>query len=144
MRWLKIGAVVLGVYAAFVVVFETFYLGMHQPELEATGIPMLVVTTTDATGRAAPRRLARFVTDGKVYVSAHHWTRGWYHRALENPAVVVEMDGVVADYVAAAVAGEEFERVAAAYPIPFVPRLLMGFPPKRNILRLDPVTPGAS
>ena len=33
---------------------------------------------------------------------------------------------------------KEFEAVAEAFPLPFVVRFLMGFPPQRNILRLDP------
>ena len=55
------------------------------------------------------RRLARLETDGKVYVSAHHWPRGWHSRALENPDVRVEIDGVVADYLAVPVDGAEFD-----------------------------------
>ena len=46
---------------------------------------------------------------------------------------------MVADYPAVPVKGEEFDRVAAAYPLPFFVRFLMGFPPEREILRLDPV-----
>ena len=144
MKWLKIAAVVLGIYAAFVVVFEAYYLGMRQPKLEATGIPMLVLTTTDASGQSDARRLARLPADGKLYVSAHHWTRGWYHRALANPAVQVELDGAAADYIAVPVpaASAEFKRVVEKYPIPVRANLLMGFPLlPRRILRLDPVAP---
>jgi hypothetical protein len=54
---------------------------------------MLVITTTDSSGEAGDRMLARMETDGKLYVSAHHWSRGWYKRALENPQVGVEIDG---------------------------------------------------
>jgi hypothetical protein len=52
--------------------------------------------------------------------------------------VRVEIDGVVADYIAVAVEGEEFERVAAEHPLPLRFLFLMGFPPPRDILRLDP------
>ena len=137
LKW--IGAI-FGIYIAFVFAFETFFLGMYQPNLEGTGLPMLVLTTTDAAGVPGDRRLANFETDGKIYVSAHYWTRGWYHRALENPNVQVEIDGVVADYLAVPVKGKEFERVATERPIPFRFNLLMGFPPEREILRLDPAT----
>jgi hypothetical protein len=99
---------------------------------------MLVLTTTDDSGVALDRRLAIFETDGKLYVSAHHWPRGWHRRALENPNVRAEINGVGADYLAAAVEGAEFERVAAENPIPFQFLFLMGFPPEREILRLDP------
>ncbi len=140
MKVLKWVGVVVAVYAGFVVAFETLYLGWYQPKLESTGIPMLVLTTTDASGVSRARRLARFETDGKLYVSAHHWPRAWYRRAIENPNVRVEIDGAVADYVVVPVEGEEFERVAAEHPLPLPIRFLMGFPPPREILRLDPTT----
>ena len=138
MKVLKWVGVILGVYIAFVVAFETFFLGMYQPKLEGTGLPMLVITTTDDSGVSRDRRLARFETDGNLYVSAHHWTRGWYRRALENPNVRVEIDGAVTDRLAVAVEGDEFERVATENPIPFGFLVLMGFPPERELLRLDP------
>ena len=138
MKALKWLGIVFGAYIAFVLVFETFFLGMYQPKLEGTGLPMLVLTTTDDSGVPHDRRLAKFETDGKVYVSAHHWTRGWHSRALENPDVQAEMDGVVADYRAVPVQGQEFDRVATEHPIPFGFKFVMGFPPEREILRLDP------
>ena len=140
MKVLKWVGVVVAVYAGFVVAFETLYLGWYQPKLESTGIPMLVITTTDDSGVSRARRLARLETDGKLYISAHHWPRAWYRRAIENPNVRVEIDGAAADYVAVPVEGEEFERVAAEHPLPLPIRFLMGFPPAREILRLDPTT----
>ena len=138
MKVLKRVGVIIGVYIAFVVAFETLFLGLYQPKLEGSGLPMLVLTTTDDSGVAVDRRLAIFETDGKLYVSAHHWPRGWHRRALENPNVRAEINGVVADYLAVPVEGAEFERVAAENPIPFRFLFLMGFPPEREILRLDP------
>jgi hypothetical protein len=137
MKVLKWVGVIFAVYVGFVVAFETLFLGLYQPRLESTGIPMLVITTTDDSGVSSERRLARLETDGKVYVSAHHWPRGWYSRALENPNVRVEIDGAVADYIAVPVDGEEFERVAAEHPLPLPILFLMGFPPPRDVLRLD-------
>ena len=136
LKWLGI---VAAVYVSFVVLFEAVFLGMYQPTLESTGIPMLVITTTDDSGKSVQRRLARFETDGKQYVSAHHWTRGWYRIALKHPDVRVEIDGVVSDYVAVPVAGEEFKRVAAEHPLALLSRFLMGFRPPRHILRMAPV-----
>ena len=141
MRALKWFGVLLAAYVAFVVVFEAVYLRMFQPSFESAGIPMLVITSTDENGKTLSLRLARFETDGKLYVSAHHWTQGWYRRAVRYPNVKVEIDGVISDYIAVPVDGEEYERVVAEYPIPLTARFLMGFPPSRNILRLDPVTP---
>lgn len=147
MKWLLISAAaILGLYAAFVFVFEAFYLGMRQPKLEATGIPMLVLHTTDAAGESDARRLARMQVGDKLYVSAHHWPRGWYRRAEANPKVQVEMEGVIAPYTAVPLQGEGCKRaclqerahVIAKTPIPFVVNFLMGFPPEREIMRLDP------
>ncbi len=138
MKALKWVGVVLGVYVGIVLAFEVLYLAWYQPKLENLPIPMLVLTTTDDADEPHTRRLARLDNDGRIYVSAHHWPRGWYRRALENPRVLVEIDGVESAFVAVPVTGEEFERVAAAFPLPLPIRFLMGFPPKREILRLDP------
>ena len=138
-KWLGIVGVV---YVIFVVLFESVFLGMNQPSFEDSdggGIPMLVITTTDDKGESRDRMLARFETDGKIYVSAHHWTRGWYKRALKYPKVRIKYDDVISARIAVPVEGEEFERVAAEHPLPLQARFLMGFPPKRQILRLDPV-----
>ena len=77
MKVFKWVGVVVSVYAGFVVAFETLYLGWYQPKFESSGIPMLVIATTDDSGASRARRLARFETDGKLYVSAHHWPRDW-------------------------------------------------------------------
>ena len=142
MKMLKWLGSLIAFYVVFVVAFEAGYLGMYQPSFEEGGIPMLVLTTTDDSGVSRDRMLARFETDGKLYVSAHHWTRGWYKRALLNPNVRIEVDGVVSDYKAIPVDGEEFEQVATKHPLPFVVRFLMGFPPPRDILRMDSTIPG--
>ncbi|MCE2391038.1 MAG: nitroreductase family deazaflavin-dependent oxidoreductase [Proteobacteria bacterium] len=141
MKALKWFGATFAVYVAFVLAFEGGYLGIFQPSFEESGIPMLVLTTTDGAGRSYDRRLARLETDETLYVSAHHWTRGWYKRAVDNPRVQVRIGGVLSDFVAVPVDGEEFRRVAVEHPLPFVVRFLMGFPPPRDILRLDPITP---
>ena len=137
MKALKWLGIVAAFYVSFVVVFETGYLGIYQPSFEDSGIPMLVLTTTDDSGKSRDRMLARMETDGKLYVSAHHWPRGWYKRALKNPNVRIKIHDMVSDYIAVPVDGEEFERVAAEHPLPLPVRFLMGFPPPREILRLD-------
>ena len=138
MKVLKWLGILFGIYAVFVLLFEFVYLGYMQPSFEEAGIPMLDITTTDGRGEARVRRLARFESEnGSTYVSAHHWPRGWYHELMVNPRVTVEIDGVAAEYMAVAVEGEEFERIAAEFPLGFVVRFLMGFPPERDIARLD-------
>ena len=129
---------IAAVYVVFVLLFEFVYLGVYQPSFEEAGIPMIDITTTNSSGEAKVRRLARFETDDKLYLSAHHWPRGWYGQALSNREIRAEIDGVTSDYVAVVVAGEEFERVSAEHPLGFVVMFLMGFPPERDILRLDP------
>lgn len=142
-KLLKWVGVIVGIYAVFVVIFETVYLGYMQPSFEEGGIPMLDIVTKDGAGNLNKRRLARFKSSaGHLYVSAHHWTRGWYHELVANPEVSVEIDGAAGDYVAVIVEGDEFERVAAEYRLPLVTRFLMGFPPSRDIVRLDPALNG--
>ena len=133
-KWL--GFVVFG-YAAFVLLFETVFLGIFQPTLESATIKNLVITTTNESGKHTPRKLAFVEVDANLYVSAHHWRRGWYHEAVDNPNVTIEIEGVKVDYLATPVSGQEFDAVAEAFPLRFPVRFLMGFPPKRDILRLD-------
>jgi len=137
MKILKWFGIILAAYIALVVVFETLFLGLLQPKLEASGLPMLVITTVDESGESRDRRLARFELDRNIYVSAHHWPRGWYEQAIEEPNVRAEIDGEVADYRAVPVSRAEFDRVEARYPIPLSFKILMGFPPQRDLLRLD-------
>ena len=117
MKFLKLLGGVAAVYVSFVVLFEAGYLGTYQPSFEENGIPMLVLTTMDQSGKSQKRMLARFETDSQLYVSAHHWTRGWYKRATKNPNVRVKIDDKALEYVAVPVQGEEFERVASEHLI---------------------------
>ena len=101
---------------------------------------VVVLTTTDDNGAEVSKILARFETEDRLYVSAHHWTRGWYHLAVANPEVAVEIGGVETQRIAVPIEGEEFEKIASASRLPLMARFLMGFPPSRDILRLDLVT----
>ena len=154
---LKIAGIVGLVYLSFVLIFETVVLGIYQPSLEDPdgcvieegrktlrtdcGIPMIKITTFDNKGESSDRMLARFRTDGRLYISAHHWTRGWYKAAVKNPNVQGKISGQLQDYIAVPVEGEEFRKVSAENPIPTRMWVMMGMPPKRQILRLDPVSP---
>jgi hypothetical protein len=132
MRFLKIAVVLFLVYAGIVVVFESL-LGYFQPANEAT----LVITTSDGAGHSSDRVLSRIVSDDQLYVAANHWPRAWYRQALQNPNVLIDMDGSKAAYVAVPVAGEEHQRVDADHPLGLGIRFLTGFPP-RYFVRLDP------
>lgn len=132
MKSLKPLWIALGVYAAIVAGFETL-IGVMQPANDGT----LVITTTDANGNSNDRVLARLDSDGKLYVAANHWPRGWYSQALENPEVVIDMQGEKTEYRAVPVSGEEHDRVNRENSTGLVFRMLTGFPPRR-FLRLDP------
>jgi hypothetical protein len=132
MKILKIVVILFLVYAGIVVVFESL-LGYFQPANEAT----LVITTSDGSGHSSDRVLSRIVSNDQLYVAANHWPRAWYHQALQNPDVLVEMDGGRSAYVAVPVAGEEHRRVDADHPLGLGIRFLTGFPP-RYFVRLDP------
>ncbi|MCP4007051.1 MAG: nitroreductase family deazaflavin-dependent oxidoreductase [bacterium] len=139
-KGLKWAGGIVGLYVVFVVLFETVYLGHFQPSFEGGGIPMLDIVTTDEAGALHKRRLAWLQSSsGPMYVSAHHWTRGWYHKLVANPNVRIEIEGRTASYVAVVVTGDEFDRIAAEFPLPFLVRFLMGFPLERDLVRLDPV-----
>jgi hypothetical protein len=129
---MKIVAVVVLIYVAIVVVFESL-IGFIQP----AGGSTLVLTTFDPDRTAHDRVLARLDSDGKVYVSANHWPRAWYRRALRNPEVQATIDGRTGNYRAVPVSEAEAERVAHEHPHGFWFRFVTGFPP-RYFVRLDP------
>ena len=138
LKWL--GYVLIG-YISLVFLFEAVLLGIFQPTMENERLKNLVITTTDDSGEPDPRRVTYVEVDDAIYVSAHHWPRDWYHQAINTPNVFIELREAKGNYLAVPVAGQEFHAVSEAFPLPFVVRFLMGFPPQRNILRLDPVIP---
>jgi len=119
-------------YACVVAGFESL-IGFIQP----AGGSTLLLTTFDADGVAHDRVLARLDTDGKIYVSANHWPRAWYRRALANPDVQATMGGVKGNYRVVSVDGAEAERVEGDHPHSIWFRIVTGFPP-RYFVRLDP------
>lgn len=132
MRILKIAVIFALVYAGAVVLFESF-IGVLQPANEST----LVITTFEPDGSARDRVVARLGSDGKLYVAANHWPRAWYERALAHPDVQATIDGAKGDYRAVPVGGAEHDRVDGENSLPFLFRVVTGFPP-RYFLRLDP------
>ena len=139
MKAVKLAAISFLVYVGIVVAFESFVVISAYFEPPDIGIPVIVITTTTTAGDATSndRVLARMESNGQLFVSANHWPRAWYQRALENPNVQVTLDGEKADYLAVPATQEERARIDLEFPFPFVARFLTGFPP-RSLLRLDP------
>src|SRR5215510_13167541 len=132
MRILKIAVILVVVYVGIVTAFESL-IGFFQP----AGGTTLVITTLDAGGAPHDRVVSKLNSDGHVYVAANHWPRAWYRRALANPNVQATIDGQKADYTAVPVTGTEHDQVESDNRLPFVFRILTGFPP-RYFVRLDP------
>lgn len=132
-----VGLVAVG-YVVVVIAFEVFVViaGKRQAEHGVQpGGSYLVLTTTDGSKRY-DTVVAGVVSDGHVYVAANHWPRGWYHRAVKNPDVEVTRGDKHLACVAVPVTGAELQHIEQDYRLPFVVRLLTGFPP-RSFLRLD-------
>ncbi|MEM9620703.1 MAG: hypothetical protein AAF993_03580 [Pseudomonadota bacterium] len=134
MKAIKILVILAVVYVGVVVVFESL-LGYFQPTSEAT----LVISTFEADGTQHDRVVTRINSDDQLYVAVNHWPRAWFHRALDNPAVEISIDGETGPYNAVQIEGDEFARVDAERPLGPIFRILTGFPP-RHIMRLDPQT----
>ena len=132
MKTLKIVAIVVLVYVAIVVAFESL-IGYLQPASGST----LVITTFDGDGTPHDRVVSRLESDSQLYVAANHWPRAWYNRALENPKVQVTLDGEKGGYRAIPVTGAEHDRVDGENSLGVFFRILTGFPP-RYFVRLDP------
>jgi hypothetical protein len=140
MKLSKLVAITLGVYVGLVVAFESLVGVMGQREAKRgvqPGESWLVITTTDAAGTRKDSVVAGVESGGQLYVSANHWPRAWYDRALENPDVEIVRGGEKSARRAVPVAGEERARIAQDYVLPWAIRFLAGFPP-RSFLRLDP------
>jgi len=140
---MKIGkalAIALVAYVGVIVAFECLVGVMgarHAERGVQPGESFLVITTTDADGSVNDTVVAGVESDGRLYVAANHWPRGWYDRAVENPDVEIDRGGEKTARRAVPVAGAERDRIALDYGVPFAIRFLTGFPP-RSFLRLDP------
>jgi len=120
------------VYVGIVIAFESL-IGYFQPAGETT----LVISTLAEDGTPNDRVLSRLESNGQLYVSANHWPRAWYNRALENPKVQVTLEGEKENYLAVPVTQEEHDRVNSENSHGIIFRILTGFPP-RYFVRLDP------
>jgi len=110
-------------------------LAAFQPE--NLGGETIVITTVDSEGKAHERVVTPIDVDGQLFVSANHWPRAWYHRALENPDVRVTRDDETTDYRAVPVDEQERERLLDEPGFPLVAYVFTGFAP-RQFLRLEP------
>ena len=113
MKLLKVVGYLFVGYVSLVFLFEAVFLGIFQPTIESERLKNLVMTTTDSAGHPDPRRITYVMVDQSIYVSAHHWPRVWYHQAIKDPNIVVELNDSKSDYLAVPIAGREFEAVAA-------------------------------
>ena len=139
MKALKWLVIVLAAYLGIVVAFEGLvaFMGKRQADSGVQpGETWIVITTADGAG-SKDTVIAGVEREGQLYVSANHWPRGWYNRAIANPEVEVARGGEKQPYRAVPLEGEERDKIAASYVLPWPLRFLTGFPP-RAYLRLDP------
>ena len=132
MKAVKIAVIAALVYAGIVVAFESM-IGFMQPTPGGT----IVLTTFDANGTANERVVSRLDSVDQLYVSANHWPREWYERALANPDVQVTVDGNKVDYRAVPVDDSQAALLDAEHPHPAWFRFVTGYPP-RKFVRLEP------
>ena len=132
MRALRIVLILVVAYIGIIVLFESL-IGVFQPASDQT----LVIVTTDSSGQAEERVLARLESGGTLYVAANHWPREWYREALANPEVQIIQDGETQPYTAVPVEAAEHDRINSENDTGVVFKILTGFPPRR-FLRLEP------
>jgi len=133
MKALKITAIVIVVlYIGIVVLFETM-LGRTQPQMAGRTL----VITTQEDGKSFDRVVSKIESGGQLYVAANHWPRSWYHRALDNPDVEIDLGDGKKPYVAIPASDEEADRVNGENPRGLGFLFVTGFPP-RYFLRLEP------
>ena len=86
-KWIGIAiGVVLLLYIGQVVLFEV-RLGVNQPENQST----IVIATFDEESNRHERVVRLVEYEGEAYIAVNHWPRAWYHQALDNPQIEVQM-----------------------------------------------------
>jgi len=129
-------------YVGVVVGFEA-YLGLAQPSFNADFVKdwdaPVVITTIGSDDSTQDRFVVPMRSEGHLYISANHWPRSWYRRAVENPNVQITSEGETKNYLAVPVpaASEEHRRLERKHPHPAWFRFLTGYPPRRFV-RLEP------
>jgi len=138
-RATKVILVAVLAYALVVVASDVFVVSFgcrHAARGVQPDEDWIVLTTRDDAG-THDTVVAGVEVDGRLYVAANHWPRGWYERAVQHPHVRVTRAGRHLACTAAPVSGEELTRVETRYRLPLVVRFLTGFP-LRAFLRLEP------
>jgi hypothetical protein len=142
MSIIKSIAIILTIYLGLVVTLECLVVLMGKRQAARgvqPGEDWLTITTTNAEG-SRDTVVGGVESGGHLYAAANHWPRSWYKRAIENPEIEITRAGKTSAYLAVPVMGEERIRITRDYPLPWIVRLLTGFPP-RSFLRLDPRSP---
>ncbi len=111
----------------------TMIAAPFQPEMG----DVVVLTTTDADGVSVERVLTPIDDDGKLYLSANHWPRAWFRRAVANPDVRVKRGEETRDYRVVEITGDELAGIEERHEHPILVKIGMGFAP-REFIRLDP------
>jgi hypothetical protein len=79
-------------------------IGYLQPQREGT----LVLRVFDESGEGRETVLRQIVMEnGERYLWSAKWFRGWYYKALDNPAVELTVDGTTSDWIALEVTDEK-------------------------------------
>ena len=107
-----------------------------QPE--NIGGETIVITTFDEAGEGHERVISPIELEGTLFVSANHWPRAWYRRALARPELEVRRADETRRFRAVPVSAEERERLLDAPGFPKIAYLFTGFAPRR-FLRLEPI-----
>jgi hypothetical protein len=83
-----------------------------QPQREGT----LILRTVDDSGQSRETVLRKIVMEnGEHYLWSAKWFRGWYYNALDNPSVVIIIDGSTSEWSVTEVTDEAtIDRVVAS------------------------------
>lgn len=132
MQIAEVGIWLVIVYIALLLLLE-LAIWKLQPSMDS-GVTLLIGSEDTVTSR----KVYGFEHEGGLYVSSNHWFRSWYHAVLKNPIIDVECSGKIKPYKAILLEGDDRERIANAYQMSLIFRLLCGFAPRR-FLKLEPL-----
>ncbi len=128
---------VLSLVLAFFTIGSTGCLTMIAAPFQPEMGDVVVLTTTDAEGVTVERVLSPIDDDGTLYLSANHWPRAWFRRAVANPDVQVRRGEETRNYRVVEISGDELAGIKERHAHPILVWVGMGFAP-REFIRLDP------